>query len=152
MIDQDVGRYHSLGISGLRVDIWNFSGSELHSYRGKSPSSSKKDPITMPRMHAENVAITRDQSCTRRDLLFAKYNGCAGNFGGAQQSWLRLTVLPAPAVLCKIPYSGSGVSNLSSVHHERLMETRQSYGITPSHFSTAISSVFHANFWLQHNR
>jgi hypothetical protein len=42
MIDQDVGRYHSLGISGLRVDIWNFSGSELHSYRGKSPSSSKK--------------------------------------------------------------------------------------------------------------
>src|SRR5271156_4072348 len=64
-------------------------------------------------------------------------------------AWPRLTVLPAPAVLCKIPYSGSGVSNLSSVHHERLMETLQSYGITPSHFSTAISSVLHANFWFQ---
>jgi hypothetical protein len=29
------------------------------------------------------------------------------------------------------------------------METLESYGITPSHFSTAISSVLHANFWLQ---
>src|SRR5271156_5199075 len=61
----------------------------------------------------------------------------------------RLIVSPAPAVLCKISYSGSGVSNKSSVHHERLVETLESYGITPSHFSTAISSVLHANFWLQ---
>jgi hypothetical protein len=61
----------------------------------------------------------------------------------------RLIVLPAPAVLCEISYSGGGVSNRSSVHHERPMETLESCSITPSHFSTAISSVLHTNFWLQ---
>ena len=61
----------------------------------------------------------------------------------------RLIVLPAPAVLCKISYSGSDVSNRSSIHNAPLMETLESYGITQATFSTAISSVLYANFWLR---
>jgi hypothetical protein len=139
MIDKDFGRYHSLGISALRVDSWNFPDQSCIPTEAKALPPAKR-----PNHHAGEYTPRMLQSHVVSHAL-AKICFLQNTMATTH----RLIVLPAPAVWCKISYPGSGVSNRSSVHHERLMETRQSYGITPSHFSTAISSVLHANFWLQ---
>src|SRR5271156_4064109 len=84
MIDQDVGRYHSLGISGLGVDIWNFSGSELHSYRGKSPSN--------------KMTQSPCRECTPRMLQSHVTNHALAEICFLQNTMVVLAILVAPSV------------------------------------------------------
>jgi hypothetical protein len=108
-----------------------------------------EDPIATPRMSQSEV--TSPCSCDHAiaKIYLQKCDVCAGNFAGAQCNrghdplidFVILTSAFVRSQVLEVVYRTGHRYNTNAS-----WKPLESYGTTPSHSSTAISSVLHANF------